>query len=77
MPRDQEGAGDQKPTVSSEHGWEEVSDPEDHPRALTQAIRNAVDDANQPDGALLKIDIYVRSVGDPDVGAYKVIVTPL
>ena len=31
----------------------------------------------QPPGTWLKVDIYVQSQGDPDVGAYKVIVTPL
>jgi len=44
---------------------------------LAKAVRQAVDDANQPEGTILKVDLYVMSVGDPDVGAYKVIVTPV
>lgn len=45
--------------------------------ALHQAIRAAVEAAQQPDGTWLKVDIFVQSVGDPDVGAYKAIVRPL
>lgn len=45
--------------------------------ALREAIRAAVDAAGQPTGTWLKVDIYVQSAGDPDVGAYKAIVTPI
>jgi len=73
MPRDQEGAGAGGGKVSSDEGWVEGNGPE----SLTEAIRQAVDDANQEEGTLLRVDIYVRSVGDPDVGAYKAKATAL
>jgi hypothetical protein len=59
--------------VSSEEGWVEGNDA----HTLAEAVNQAVDDANQPEGTILKVDVYVRSVGDPNVGAYKAIVTPL
>ena len=46
--------------------------------SVDQAIRRAVDSANQPPGTWLAVGpIMVESVGDPDVGTYKATVTKI
>ncbi len=46
-------------------------------RSIDDAIRRAVDEAKQPHGTWLRIDrIEVLSVDDPNVGGYKVEITP-
>lgn len=45
---------------------------------LDDAVRQAVNNANQPDGTWLVLGpIAVLSVGDPNVGAYKATVSKI
>jgi hypothetical protein len=45
---------------------------------VEEAIRDAVNNANQPDGTWLVLGpITVLSVGDPNVGAYKATVSTI
>ena len=65
-----EGEGEGKPTRGAAAvGFSEKS--------LSDAIRAAVDAADQPDGTWFFVGpIMVKSVDDPNVGGYWVTITP-
>jgi flavin-binding protein dodecin len=47
------------------------------PQDVSDAIRAAVDAARQPSGTWFEVrNIQVESVDDPNVGTYKVTITP-